>query len=170
MFIGISKNIGSGFRIGVGTKLNGFKKQTAEQLKDKDFQSFLNRVQNDMNKFLITFIEANGKDFKKIKKLDLDLDEIFKDNQDYKEFIELYYSVKNKIDKIIYMGESGLIAKKHITNELFELKQFIEIKYPNFEPNYKNSIGFFESIKKIIKYFLIFMIIMFIIGILGQNK
>lgn len=170
MFVGASKNIGGGFRIGLGTKIGGGKKQTQEQLKDKEFQKFLNTVQNDMNIFLITFIEANNKDFKEIEKSKVDLDEIFKDNEDYKNFIELYQSVKNKIDKVIYIGESGLVAKKHITNELFELKQFIETKYPNFEPKYKTNGGAFSKIKKIIKYFLIFMFIMFLIGLLGQGK
>ena len=170
MFVGASKNIGGGFRIGVGTKIGGGKKQTQEQLKDKEFQKFLNTVQNDMNIFLITFIEANNQDFKEIEKSKIDLDEVFKDNEDYKKFIELYQSVKNKIDKVIYMGESGLVAKKHITNELFELKQFIETKYPNFEPKYKNKNSSFSTIKKIIKYFLIFMAVMFLIGLLGQGK
>lgn len=170
MFVGASKNIGGGFRIGVGTKIGGGKKQTQEQLKDKEFQKFLNTVQNDMNIFLITFVEANNQDFKEIEKSKIDLDEVFKDNEDYKKFIELYQSVKNKIDKVIYMGESGLVAKKHITNELFELKQFIETKYPNFEPKYKTNNSSFSTIKKIVKYFLIFMVVMFLIGLLGQGK
>lgn len=170
MFVGASKNIGGGFRIGVGTRIGGGKKQTQVQLKDKEFQNFLQTVQNDMNKFLITFIEANNKDFKEIEKAKIDLNEVFKENEDYKEFIELYQSVKNKIDKVIYMGESGLVAKKHITNELFELKNFIETKYPNFEPKYKINKSPFSIIKKIGKYFLIFMAIMFVLGIISQGK
>jgi len=174
MFAGVSKNIGGGFRIGVGTRLGSKKKgMSVEQKKDKDFMSFLATAQKDMNVALVTFIEANGEDFKKLMKSKVDLDEVFADNNDYAEFKETFDDAKLKIDKIIYSGDSGVYAKRQITNGVFEIKNFIDTKYPNFKPKYKigSTGGFFGFVKRVV-YGVVFLIIaLIVIGlILSPSK
>ncbi len=171
MFVGASKNIGGGFRIGVGTRLGSKKKgMTAEQKKDKDFMSFLSTAQKDMNEALVTFIEANGEDFKKLMKSKVDLDEVFLNNDDYKEFKETFDDAKLKIDKIIYSGDSGVYAKRQITNGIFEIKNFIDTKYPNFKPKYKigSTGGFFGFIKRVVYGVILLTVALISIGIIAS--
>ena len=171
MFVGFSKNIGGGFRVGVGTRIGGKgSKPTKEQLKNKDFKDFMNTAQYDMNVALVTFIEANNQDYKKIVKDNIDLDELFNDNNDYREFMSIFKKAKTKIDKIIYTGENGLIAKRKIASEIFDLKDFISKKYPNFQTKYKvkkNSSGFFSKLFIFIKWFFAFVVFMSILDILS---
>lgn len=137
MFLGVSKNVGNGFRVGVGTKIGGSKKPSSKDLQTTEFREFLKKVENDMNEALVIFVEANGKDFKKLEKSKADLDEVFKDNPKYHEFIGLFRDKKMDIDKILYSGDSGVVAKRAITDSIFELKAFLNKEYPGFKPKYK---------------------------------
>lgn len=171
MFVGLSKNIGGGFRVGVGTRVGGKgSKPTKEQLKDKEFIDFMQTAQYDMNVALVTFVEANNQDYKQIVKNNTDLDELFKDNDDYKEFISLFEKAKTKIDKIIYTGETGVIAKRKIASEIFDLKDFLSKKYPNFQTKYKvkkGSSGFFSKLFTFMKWFFAFVVFMSILDMLN---
>ena len=46
MFIGISKNLGNGFRIGIGTKINldNNNKKNEKDKKEQEFEEFLNSM------------------------------------------------------------------------------------------------------------------------------
>jgi len=169
MFVGASKNIGGGFRIGVGTRLGSKKKgMTAEQKKDKEFMEFLRTAQKDMNVVLVTFVEANGQDFKQLMKSKADLDEVFADNEDYPEFKKTFDDAKLKIDKILYSGDTGVTAKRQITNGVFELKNFIDTKYPNFKPKYKvgSTGGFFGFVKRVVYGVIFFIVVLIIMGVI----
>jgi len=135
MFVGVSKNIGNGFRVGVGTRLSGGKKgSSSKELKTAEFSQFMNKVQDELNTIVATFIEANGHDFKKLMKEKTDLDELFANNENYDEFISRFRKAKTTIEKVLFAGDDGVVAKRAITDEIFELKEFIEKCYPGFVP------------------------------------
>ena len=63
MYLGLSKNLGGGFRVGVGTKLGGSKKPS----KNNDFQKFIESAQTEFNNAFCDFIAANGLDINELK-------------------------------------------------------------------------------------------------------
>ncbi len=151
MFLGVSKNVGNGFRIGVGTKIGGGKSKgpTNKELKSSEFSAFMNKVQTDMNENLIGFIESNGQNFKQLQKSKVDLDEVFADNEKYKEFMAVYNASREEIDKVLYTADDGIVAKRNITDAVFNVKNFISREYPNYQA--KSSGGIWNSIKSIVK-------------------
>lgn len=165
MFVGVSKNIGNGFRVGVGTKLGGGKKPSSKELNTKEFQEFMQKVEDDINNSLLIFLEANGQSYKELVKSKADLDEVFKDNSDYKEFISLLNQTKRDIEKILYSGDSGVVAKRTITDSVFSLKEFIDNKYPNITPKEKIK----KPMNKFLKWFLIFLGFIIISNIIAIN-
>lgn len=141
MFFGVSKNIG-GFRIGVGTRISGKKKgPTNKELKSAEFSAFMDKVQGELNTAIATLIEANGYDFNKLRKEKADLNEVFAGNEDYKEFISLFESAKSKIEKVMFSGDNGVVAKRTITDEVFKIKEFINRTYPGFTPASSNAVS-----------------------------
>lgn len=165
MFIGVSKNVGNGFRIGVGTKLGGSKKNSSKELNTKEFIEFMEKVQYDINYALLVFLEANGQSYKKLVKSKEDLNDIFKDNSDYMEFISIFNQTKRDIEKILYSGDSGIIAKRSITESIFTLKEFIDNKYPNIVPKEKIK----DSSTSFLKWFLIFIGVIVFLSMVSSN-
>ena len=96
MYIGMSKNIGGGFRIGFGTKIGGRKTvPTSKELRTSEFNAFMQKVQNELDSALITYVKANGHDFDALENEQVDLDVLFKDSDDYDEFRNIVTNVKN---------------------------------------------------------------------------
>lgn len=146
MFLNVSKNIG-GFRIGLGTSLNSYSKRTTnKQLKTAEFVAFMQKVQNELNTALVTFIEANGQKFKNLQKNKADLDDVFSSNPKYPEFTGIFNKAKLEIEKVFFSGDDGIIAKRKITEATFKVKEFINLNYPNFQNTYKfvteKKVGF----------------------------
>jgi hypothetical protein len=166
MFVGVSKNIGNGFRVGLGTKLGGGKKPSSKELNTKEFQEFMHKVQADINNALLVFLEANGQSYKKLVKSKVDLDDVFKDNSDYQEFISIFNQTKRDIEKVLYSGDSGVVAKRAITESVFALKEFMDSKYPNVVPKEKIK----KPMNKFLKWFLIIFAILFFVGLFGEDK
>lgn len=138
MFLGVSKNIG-GFRVGVGTRISGRNKgPTNRELNSAEFSAFMKKVQAEINTAVATIIEANGYDFNQLQKENADLNEVFSENEDYKEFISIFESSKLNIDKVLFSGDNGVVAKRTITDELFKIKEFINKTYPGFTPTVTN--------------------------------
>jgi len=165
MFLGLSKNVGNGFRIGVGTQLKS-KKPSSKELNTKEFQEFMEKVENDLQEAIIIIVEANGYDFKEVLKGKSDFDEKMKDNQIYKQFEELTNEVSTEIEKVLYSGDNGVVAKRKITDSVFKIKTFINETYPNFQPKYKpkKKAGILKAI------FWIFVIFMILSAIAGNDK
>jgi len=139
MFIGLSKDIGGGFRVGVGTRLgSGSKKPSNKELQSKEFVAFLRRVEEDLNEALMIFIEGNGHNLQQLIKKKTDLDELFRDNDKYDEFITIYNNAKYEIEKILYTGDSGVVAKRAITDVVYTVKNFINREYPNVKVKKKS--------------------------------
>lgn len=151
MFLGVSKNVGNGFRIGVGTKIGGGKspKPSNKKLRSDEFSTFMLKVQTDMNSGLLAFIENNGQNFKQLQKSKADLDEVFADNEKYKEFMSIYNQAREDIDKVLYTADDGIIAKRSITDAVFNVKNFISREYPNYQVRTENVI--WKSIKSVVK-------------------
>jgi len=169
MFVGVSKNLGNGFRIGIATQI--MSNSTTKELKSKEFQSFLQQVQIDMNNALKTFIEANGKNYKELVKSQEDLDEVFSNTPYYKDFSSLYASVKNEIEKIIYSGDTGVVAKRTITDNIFELKNFIKSRYPTTSiPVEKKKSNIFVKLLKVILYMVgAFVLLVIMVAIFSDS-
>lgn len=132
MYVGLSKNIGNGFRVGIGTRINT--KPSNKKLKNDDFMNFLAKVQDKLNYLLLTFIEANGYKYDELVKYQVDLDDIFSESKEYKDFISLLSNSKSTIDKILFSGDDGVVAKRTITEEVFKIEEFLNSTYPNFQP------------------------------------
>lgn len=178
MFLGVSKNIGGGFRVGVGTKLGfGSKKPSSKELQTEEFITFLRKVENDLNEALIIFIKGNGQDYNKLLKDKTDLDELFKENEKYNEFITLYNNAKYEIEKILYTGDGGVVAKRAITDVVYTVKDFINSEYPNItskaKPNATSEAkpqGLGSKIFSFIwKSIIAFFILIFIIAIFSDK-
>jgi len=168
MFVGVSKNIGGGFRIGIGTKIgSGNKKPSNKELQTQEFISFLKQVEDDLNNALFIFIEANGEDYYQLLKDEIDLDEIFKDNEKYHIFIKIYNDAKYEIEKILYSGDSGIVAKRAITEAVFSVKKFINREYPNFKPKIRPKWIFHKIVIFILKGILLVFLFFLVFGIVG---
>lgn len=170
MFVGISKNLGNGFRIGLGTKLDGSNKISAKELNTQEFKIFLNKVEQDLNNFLLIFIKANNQNYNELVSSKADLDDVFKDNDNYEEFVSILSKTKKDIDKILYTGDTGVVAKRAITESIFTLKEYIDNKYPNIIPDVITKEKAKKPMNKFLKWFLIIFGILMFLSILGQNK
>lgn len=170
MFLGVSKNIGNGFRVGVGTKL-GREKATSKEFNTKEFQEFIQKVENDLNESLIVVIEANGYDYNNLLKNE-DIKKELQSNEKFNKFNQIANEVNLNIEKILYSGDNGIVAKRKITDELFKIKEFMLENYPNITPKHKikkkNNI-FVKALKLIGKIFLFLLLLGFILSLLDKN-
>lgn len=151
------------FRVGVGKKIGGFnffigktistggsrrnsnsatkahsKQPSAKDIKDKEFQDFLYKCERDTNYLIMDFFELNGYDPKRLQREQIDLDDLFVDDESYETFSELVLSAKETIERVVYSGDTGIQAKRDISEKIFDLKGFIN-RYKRREhvnPNY----------------------------------
>lgn len=135
------------FRVGVGKKIGGFnfflgktissssKKRVAnsprvqqpsvKDTKDKEFKDFLYKCERDTNYFIMDFFELNGYDPKRLQREEIDLDDLFAGDEAYETFSELVLSTKETIERVVYLDDTGIQAKRDIADKIFELKGFI---------------------------------------------
>ena len=134
------------FRFGVGKKIGGVnfflsksistsrantnkgivkKSPTASDLKDIEFSNFLHKSQKDANELIMDFFELNGYDPSRLRRENIDIDELFENDESYEMFSELTLSLKEEIEKVAYSGDTGIQAKRDIAEKLFALKAFI---------------------------------------------
>lgn len=134
------------FRFGVGKKIGGInfflsksistsrantnkgivkKSPTASDLKDIEFSNFLHKSQKDANELIMDFFELNGYDPSRLRRENIDIDELFENDESYEMFSELTLSLKEEIEKVAYSGDTGIQAKRDIAEKLFALKAFI---------------------------------------------
>jgi hypothetical protein len=138
MYFGLSKNLGGGFRIGVGSKIGGGSSSSPRQpssrdLKNEEHRLFMQKVKEESENALKIFLAANGQDFNKLYESDIDLDDLFKDNPKYIEFIDLYKKLATTIEKVNFSGDGSISAKRTITDDLFKVKEFIQTNYPKVQ-------------------------------------
>jgi len=146
MFLGLSKNIGNGFRIGVSTRL--FKPKRNPSVKEANFNEFvlfLNKSQNEINAILAFFMHLNGYDFNKLMKDKTDINLLFDGDDNYNKFISKFKDAKESMDKVIFSGDMGIVAKRKITNEIFELKSIVNSFYPDSESRYNSFCSKFKE-------------------------
>lgn len=141
------------FRVGVGKKIGGFnfflgktlstgsstkrtttntkqaspkpKVLTAQEIKDREFQDFLLRCESDVNENIMEFFRLNGYDPLRLQRSKIDLDDLFYEDDSYQEFAELVLTTKEAIEKVVYSGDTGIQAKRDISDKFFVLKGFI---------------------------------------------
>lgn len=135
-----------GFRFGVGKKIGGVnfffsksiststvgtnksivkKGPTASESKNIEFSKFLHKSQKDANELIMSFFELNGYDPSRLGRENIDIDELFENDESYEIFSELTLSLKEEIEKVTYSGDTGIQAKRDIAEKIFALKAFI---------------------------------------------
>lgn len=148
------------FRVGVGKKIGGFnffigktismggsrssnsvtksKEPSVKEVKDKEFQDFLYKCQQDTNYLIMDFFELNGYDPKRLQREQIDLDDLFAEDESYETFSELVLRAKETIERIVYSGDTGIQAKREISEKIFDVKAFINRfkRREHVNPNY----------------------------------
>ena len=79
MFSGISKHLGNGWRVGIGTRLKGSKKPSSKEIREAEFIKFIQKAKVDLEALIIGFAVANSGDYEQIKK---EHDNVFGDSAD----------------------------------------------------------------------------------------
>lgn len=131
-----------------------------------DFQEFMKKVEKDFEYCLLVFLEAKNKNYNEIVKAKIDLDSLFLDSEDYKEFKQIYNKARQDIEKVLYSEDNGIVAKRNITNAIFSLKNYIIEKYPNTIVKQKIK----KPMNKFLKWFLIILAILFFIGLFSDKN
>lgn len=129
------------FRVGVGKKIGGINfflgknlssgsskkndEPSAKEKKDSEFQNFLYNCEFDVNKLIMEFFRLNGYDPLRLQREKIDLDDLFEGEDSYQEFSELVLVTKEAIEKVVYSGDTGIQAKRDISDNFFAIKAFI---------------------------------------------
>ena len=129
MFLGISKHLGNGWRVGVGTRLKG-SKPNSKEIKEKEFNEFIDNANEDLKNHMKGFAEIHGEDYDEVMK---DKGRILHKYDGYAEFLELYNHAMDTIDKIIYSGNKGVTARRKVTNDVYDVKNYFQNKFPGYE-------------------------------------
>ncbi|MCR8709604.1 hypothetical protein [Aliarcobacter butzleri] len=133
MFVGLSKNLGNGFRIAIGTKINLDKNnKNKKDEQEEEFREFLNSMQKKSLDSLKKFIETNGYDFEELNKREIDLDDLFVGSKKYEEFIKILLEVNKIIERTLEIKDYGVVAKRKISDQVYELVDFCEDYNKNF--------------------------------------
>lgn len=126
--VGVGKKIG-GVNFYLGKSLGGSSSKSrgpsAKELKDRDFQDFLCKAEDDVNENIMRFFILNGYDPSRLQREGIDLDDLFEGDESYETFSELVLNAKEAVEKVAYSGDTGIQAKRDIAEKIFELKGFI---------------------------------------------
>lgn len=136
MFLGLSKNIGGGFRLGIGTRINlnqnNNNKISKKDEQEEEFITFINSMNEKSLNSIKKFIENSGYDFNKLSNYDIDLDELFVGNKKYEEFSKLVIEARKIITRTMEIKDYGVVAKRRISDKVYELVDFEEDYSKNF--------------------------------------
>ncbi|ABV68110.1 hypothetical protein Abu_1874 [Aliarcobacter butzleri RM4018] len=134
MFIGISKNLGNGFRIGIGTKINldNNNKKNEKDKKEQEFQEFLNSMNTKTLDSVKKFVETNGYNFEEISKYEIDLDDLFIGSKKYEEFMKIVLDINKIAMRTLEIKDYGVVAKRKISDSVYNLVDFVEDYNKNF--------------------------------------
>ncbi len=136
MFLGLSKNIGGGFRLGIGTRINlnqnNNNKISKKDEQEEEFITFINSMNEKSLNSIKKFIENSGYDFNKLSNYDIDLDELFVGNKKYEEFSKLVLEASKIITRTMEIKDYGVVAKRRISDKVYELVDFEEDYSKNF--------------------------------------
>ena len=137
MFVGLSKNLGGGFRLGIGTRINlnqnnNNNKSSKKDEQEEEFIKFINSMNEKSLNSIKKFIENSGYDFNKLSNYDIDLDELFVGNKKYEEFSKLVIEASKIITRTMEIKDYGVVAKRRISDKVYELVDFEEDYSKNF--------------------------------------
>lgn len=170
MFLGISKYLGKGWRLGVGTKLGA----SSKEIREKEFSEFLQKAEQDLEAHMIGFAEANGEDYEQIKKENNNVSDVLKKYPNYAELVKLHNKAYDAINKILYSGNKGVTARRKITNSVYDVKNYFCQQYPDINVKSILDREKAHSYAWVIKLIVAILIIIFIFTLLDnepeQNK
>ncbi len=133
MFVGLSKNLGGGFRVGIGTRINlDNNKSNKKDEQQEEFINFINSMNDKILESIKIFIETNGYNFQELSRYEIDLDNLFLDSKKYDELIEISKEVKRVIERTIEIKDYGVVAKRKVSEEVYKLVDFVEDYKKNF--------------------------------------
>ena len=131
MIFGFSKSLGKGFRIGFYKRLFSRKpkKGGPKRARSDEFGNFVKKVEYDLNYYTKVFLIGNGYNYQQLYKQNGSLDDIASDAPYFDEFMQLRGQIVTDIEKALYAGTTGKTEKKHITNQLFKLRDLMQQHY-----------------------------------------
>ncbi|RLT90987.1 hypothetical protein [Ketobacter sp. GenoA1] len=133
MWVGFSKSLGGGFRVGVGTRIGGRSSRrrsgpTQAQIAKLEKAQFIKNIAEESNQSLQEYLVNNNIDpvFAERKKLDLD-DLLGKGDtaSQYQKFKASISEVNEIISKVNYGGNLTASRKDRLVDLVFELREIV---------------------------------------------
>ncbi|MDR2099986.1 MAG: hypothetical protein LBP40_04050 [Campylobacteraceae bacterium] len=159
MYLGFSKNLGKGFKIGMGTKLGSSKKSATKSARARQ-QETADKVTSEINKAYHKFFRANNISKNEID--NTDINEAFKDNkvvlEDAKSLMKLYHMADEVVEKINMAGTMSASRRDKLIDITFEMKKIAD-KYENDTQEITLSQGIGKGFKKDIMIAALMLII-----------
>lgn len=101
-----------------------------EKLQSLGFLGFLEEVQAELKMAVAIFIEVNGHEVDTLIAKGTDINLLFADNNNFKEFVFLFQYVKANIEKLVKADGPEVLAHQSIIDEVLKLRAFMEARYP----------------------------------------
>ena len=155
----------NGWRVGVGTRLKG-SKPSGKDIKEKEFNEFIDNVNKDLKNHMKGFAEIHGENYDEVMK---NKGRILYKYDGYAEFLKLYNHAVDTIDKMIYSGNKGVTARRKVTNDMDDVKNYFQNKFPGYEVE-ESQIGQKSGYGWKTLIFLIVLILVFILVFISYMK
>ena len=138
MWVGFSKSLGGGFRVGVGTRLgssSGRKSRgpTQAQIAKYEKAAFLKEMAEEANRLLQEFLVNHSIDPIYANKKKLDIDQLFKDSsakKSYDLFVSSIKEIQEIINKVNYGGNLTGFRKDRLVDLVFNMRDIVERSGP----------------------------------------
>lgn len=138
MWLGFSKSLGGGFRVGVGTRLrfsSGRRSGGATQAQIAKFEKadFLRKMAEEANGLLQEFLVNNNVEPSYSTKNRLDLDRIFENSSEkdsYKLFSSAIKEIQEIVNKVSYGGSLTGARKDKLVDLIFSMREIVERSGP----------------------------------------
>lgn len=156
MYLGASTTIG-GIRV-------GFIKSFKNEIRNKEFNDFVEKVNKDIELLIKDLFYAKGynsKNKKDIQNIDIEND---KELILFKTIINRAY---DKIEKSLYAKDYGISTRRYLTNIVFELQEVININFPNYKRTIKKESFLSKIIKLVFIVLCIFLLVSFVAAIVS---
>jgi hypothetical protein len=131
MWLGLSKSLGGGFRVGVGTRIGSRRKikgPTQAQIAKYEKTSFLKEIAEEANQLLKEFLVNNSIEPSYVEKRNLDMELLFKESpakEDYNRFIPSITELKNIIGRVDCGGNLTASRRDKIVDLIFSMREIV---------------------------------------------
>ena len=172
MWLGLSKSLGGGFRVGVGTRIGTGSKgrsngPTQSQIAKYEKAAFLKNMAEEANQLLQEFLVNQSIDPAYINKKNIDIDLLFiksPEKENYEAFVLYITELKNIIDKVNYGGSLTASRKDKLIDLIFNMREVVENTGPGLNLVAEEISKRFKKIS-IITFSSIFSILSILVAI-----